>query len=66
METAVHILKAQRAQHLVADAMCAFHQQLAAALRGDGEGCRAAHERATEATAEAIRAVRDLLHRSEP
>jgi hypothetical protein len=53
----------QRAQHFVADAMCAFHQQLAAAFRGDSEGCRVAHRQAALATTEAIRAARDLLHR---
>ncbi len=58
-----HLLTIQRAQHFVADAMCAFHQQLAAALRGDPEGCRTAHRQAAYATAEAIRAARDLLYR---
>jgi hypothetical protein len=61
----VHLLTIQRAQHFVADAMCAFHQQLAAAFRGDHEGCRAAHQRAAFATAEAIRAARALLAREE-
>jgi hypothetical protein len=55
----------QRAQHYVADAMCAFHQQLAAAFRGDHEASQAAHRRAAYATAEAIRAARDLLQRAE-
>lgn len=58
-----HLLTIQRAQHFVADAMCAFHQQLAAAFRGDPEGCRTAHRQAAYATAEAIRAARDLLYR---
>lgn len=58
-----HLLTIQRAQHFVADAMCAFHQQLAAAFRGDSEGCRAAHRQAAYATAEAIRAARDLLYK---
>jgi hypothetical protein len=59
-------LTVQRAQHYVADAMCAFHEQLAAAFRGDYDACRAAHRRATHATAEAIRAARDLLYREHP
>lgn len=58
-----HLLTIQRAQHFVADAMCAFHQQLAAAFRGDPEGCRTAHRQAAYATAEAIRAARDLLYK---
>jgi hypothetical protein len=58
-----HLLTIQRAQHHVADAMCAFHQQLAAAFRGDDQGCRAAHQRAAQATADAIRAARELLYR---
>jgi hypothetical protein len=59
------LLTIQRAQHFVADAMCAFHQQLAAAFRGDSEGCRVAHRQAAFATAEAIRAARDLLYKDE-
>lgn len=65
MQTAP-LITIQRAQHHVADAMCAFHQQLAAAFRGDHEECRSAHERAAHATAAAIRAARDLLYRQTP
>jgi hypothetical protein len=61
-----HLLSIQRAQHHVADAMCAFHQQLAAALRGDHEECKNTHERAAVATAAAIKAARDLLYRQTP
>ena len=35
-------------------------------FRGDHDGCRAAHQRAAHATAEAIRAARDLLYRQGP
>jgi hypothetical protein len=49
------------AQHFVAEAMLAIHQQLAAALRGDAEACRKTRRRAAHATAEAIRNARLAL-----
>nr|PZN83728.1 MAG: hypothetical protein DIU57_09640 [Pseudomonadota bacterium] len=55
------VLQIQEAQHHVADAMCAFHQQLAAAFRGDAKGCRDAHRKAEKATAKAIAATKKLL-----
>jgi len=56
METRLSAL--ELAQNYVADAMCAFHEQLAAAFRGDPDGCRRAHQRAAYATAEAIRTAK--------
>lgn len=49
------------AQHFVADAMLAIHEQLAAAFRGDIEACRRTRRRAAHATAEAIRNARLAL-----
>lgn len=52
------------AQWHIAEAMLSFHQQLAAAFRGDLAAARAAHERATFFTAEAIKCANKLLGRS--
>lgn len=49
------------AQHFVADAILAIHQQLAAVFRGDIETCRVTRRRAEHATAEAIRNARAAL-----
>ena len=49
------------AQHYVADAILAIHQQLAAAFRGDVEACRVTKIRAEHATALAIKNARAAL-----
>ena len=49
------------AQHFVADAILAIHQQLAAVFRGDIETCRVTRQRAERATAEAIKNARAAL-----
>lgn len=57
------LLTVQRAQHFVADAMLAFHQQLGAAFRGDVDKVRETRRQAAYATAEAIRAARDIYQK---
>lgn len=51
------------AQHFVADATLAIHQQLAAAFRGDAPACRASQRRAQQATEAALRNAREALRR---
>lgn len=48
------------AQHAIADAMLAFHQQLAAALRGDERGVRHARLRSERAIMKARTLARTL------